>query len=88
MATSTTAPAADDLLSKVPAVTFGFWVIKICATTVGETGGDAVSMSLNLGYAVATLIFLGFFVVTLALQLRVFRIPAPEGTVSDGTAPA
>lgn len=56
-------------LSKVPLVTFGFWIIKICATTVGETGGDALSMTLKLGYAVSTLIFLGFFAVTLAAQV-------------------
>jgi uncharacterized membrane-anchored protein len=56
-------------LSKVPPVTLGFWVVKILATTLGETGGDAVSMSLNLGYAIASLIFLAFFVVTLGAQL-------------------
>src|SRR5882757_4883914 len=43
--------------SKVPAVTLGFWIIKIAATTLGETGGDAVTMTLNLGYLVGTLIF-------------------------------
>ena len=58
-----------DLISKVPAVTIMFWVIKICATTVGETGGDAVSMTLKLGYAVGSLIFLGFFCITLAAQV-------------------
>ena len=57
------------LLSKVPQVTLVFWIVKICATTVGETGGDALSMSLNLGYLVSTLIFLVFFVVTLAVQM-------------------
>ncbi len=46
-----------ETLSKVPAVTFGFWVIKIAATTLGETGGDAVTMTLNLGYLIGTLIF-------------------------------
>ncbi|MGI9035562.1 MAG: COG4705 family protein [Pyrinomonadaceae bacterium] len=46
-----------------------FWVIKIFATTLGETGGDAVTMSLNLGYAVGSLIFLAFFAVTLAAQV-------------------
>jgi uncharacterized membrane-anchored protein len=56
-------------LNKVPAVTFAFWVIKICATTVGETGGDALSMTLKLGYAVSTLIFLAFFIVTLTAQV-------------------
>jgi uncharacterized membrane-anchored protein len=61
------------LLSKVPQVTLVFWIVKICATTVGETGGDALSMTLNLGYAVATLIFLGFFAVTLAAQVGAKR---------------
>src|SRR5206468_11319919 len=56
-------------LSKVPQVTLAFWIIKILATTVGETGGDALSMQLNLGYAVSSLIFLGFFVGTLAAQV-------------------
>jgi uncharacterized membrane-anchored protein len=57
------------ILSKVPQVTLVFWIIKILATTVGETGGDALSMTLNLGYAVSSLIFLGFFCVTLAAQI-------------------
>src|SRR6202022_3766435 len=60
-------------LSKVPEVTFAFWVIKICATTVGETGGDALSMTLNLGYAVSTLIFMAFFAVTLGFQVAAKR---------------
>ena len=46
-----------------------FWVVKILATTVGETGGDALSMTLRLGYAVSTFIFLGFFAATLAWQV-------------------
>jgi uncharacterized membrane-anchored protein len=59
----------DKGASKVPAVTLAFWVAKIAATTLGETGGDAVSMSLNLGYLVATLIFGAIFLVALALQV-------------------
>ena len=59
-----------DLRSKVPHVTLIFWIVKILATTLGETGGDALSMTLHLGYAVSTLIFLGFFAVTLAAQVR------------------
>src|SRR5437764_1900665 len=59
----------SDWLSKVPQVTLMFWVIKIFATTLGETGGDAVTMSWNLGYAVGSLIFLGFFFVTLGAQV-------------------
>ena len=61
---------ATDALSKVPQVTLAFWVIKILATTLGETGGDALSMTLKLGYAVSTLIFLGVFIATLAPQPR------------------
>ena len=56
-------------LSKVPRVTLAFWIVKICATTVGETGGDALSMTLNLGYAVSTIVFFAFFVVTLGAQV-------------------
>jgi len=59
----------DDPLSKVPRVTVAFWIVKIFATTLGETGGDALSMQLNLGYAVSTLIFLAFFAVTLGAQV-------------------
>jgi uncharacterized membrane-anchored protein len=62
-----------DALSKVPAVTLSFWIIKILATTVGETGGDALSMTLNLGYAVSSVIFLTFFVFALSAQLMVKR---------------
>lgn len=56
-------------LSKVPEVTLGFWAIKIFATTLGETGGDAVSMSMNLGYLVATAIFMAVFVTAVAAQI-------------------
>jgi uncharacterized membrane-anchored protein len=59
--------------SKVPQVTLAFWIVKIFATTVGETGGDAVSMTLKLGYVVSTLIFLAFFAVTLAAQVKSSR---------------
>jgi uncharacterized membrane-anchored protein len=64
--------ARDDehTFSKVPAVTLAFWIVKIFATTVGETGGDALSMTLKLGYVVSTAIFLAFFVVTLIAQVR------------------
>jgi uncharacterized membrane-anchored protein len=55
--------------TKVPAVTAGFWVIKILATTLGETGGDAVSMSMGLGYLVSTAIFMAIFAITVALQI-------------------
>jgi uncharacterized membrane-anchored protein len=58
-----------EVFSKVPKVTLIFWIVKILATTVGETGGDALSMTLQLGYLVSTMIFLGFFVVTLSMQV-------------------
>ena len=48
-------------LSKVPEVLVIFWIIKIAATTLGETAGDAVSMSMDLGYLVGTAIFAGIF---------------------------
>lgn len=56
-------------LSKVPAVTLGFWIIKIIATTLGETGGDTVSMTMNLGYLVGTAIFLSALVALVTLQI-------------------
>jgi uncharacterized membrane-anchored protein len=55
--------------TKVPEVTVVFWFIKILATTLGETGGDAVSMSMNLGYAVSSLIFIGIFVAAVIAQI-------------------
>ncbi|GHO84227.1 COG4705 family protein [Dictyobacter formicarum] len=63
----------DTSMSKVPALTLAFWLIKIAATTLGETGGDAVSMTMNLGYALATAIFFAFFLVTVAAQVRAKR---------------
>ena len=55
--------------SKVPEVVLGFWIIKIFATTLGETGGDAVTMSMNLGYGVGTLIFLAIFLAAVTVQV-------------------
>lgn len=57
-------------LSKVPEVTLAFWVIKIAATTLGETGGDAVSMSMNLGYLIGTAIFLVVFLAAVFAQIK------------------
>lgn len=57
-------------LSKVPELTLIFWIIKIAATTLGETGGDAVSMSMNLGYLVGTAIFAAIFLVAALAQIR------------------
>ena len=55
--------------SKVPEATLIFWLIKVLATTLGETGGDAVSMSMNLGYALSSLLFIGLFFVAVAVQI-------------------
>ena len=54
---------------KVPEVTLAFWIIKIAATTLGETGGDAVSMSMNFGYATSSVIFIAIFIAAVAAQI-------------------
>jgi uncharacterized membrane-anchored protein len=65
-------------LSKVPAVTLGFWIIKILCTTLGETGGDALSMTLNFGYAVSSVIFFAIFAAAVIAQIRAKSFhPAP-----------
>jgi len=64
---------ADGGMSKVPAVTLAFWVIKVIATTLGETGGDAVSMTLNWGYALSSALFIAVFVVAVAAQIAARR---------------
>ncbi len=56
-------------LNKVAQVNIYFWVMKICATTLGETGGDLLSMTLNVGYAISSIILLSFFLITLFIQL-------------------
>ena len=58
----------ESALSKVPAVTLGFWIIKILATTLGETGGDTVTMTMDLGYLIGTAIFLSLLVVLVVWQ--------------------
>ena len=63
----------ESRLSKVPEVTLAFWIVKVAATTLGETGGDALSMTLNLGYAEASVIFIGFFIIAVAAQVRAGR---------------
>ena len=60
----------NNTLSKVPVLTLIFWVIKILATTLGETAGDALSMSMNLGYLLSTLIFTGIFFVAVSAQIK------------------
>jgi uncharacterized membrane-anchored protein len=65
--------ATEQAVRKVPEVTLMFWIIKIAATTLGETGGDAVSMSMKLGYLVGTAIFAATCLVTVAAQIQATR---------------
>ena len=65
------AVTTQDVLSKVPEVTLIFWIIKILATTLGETGGDTLSMSMNLGYLVSTGIFGVIFLIAVIVQVKV-----------------
>ncbi|MFZ6725920.1 hypothetical protein ACO0K2_10535 [Undibacterium sp. MH2W] len=62
--------STEKALSKVPEVTLVFWIIKIAATTLGETGGDAVSMSMNLGYLIGTFIFSAVFLAAVVAQIK------------------
>jgi uncharacterized membrane-anchored protein len=80
---STPSPAT----SKVPEVTLGFWIIKILATTLGETFGDTVSMTMNLGYLTSTAIFLSAFVILVIFQIRarVFSAPLYWATIVAST---
>lgn len=63
-------PVLDRGPSKVPEVTLVFWLIKIAATTLGETAGDAVSMSMDLGYLIGTAIFALIFFLAVAVQIK------------------
>jgi len=62
-------------MNKVAPVTFSFWIMKICATTLGETAGDLLSMTLNVGYGLSSVILIGFFLIAVVAQLmsREFR---------------
>ncbi|MCR9065509.1 MAG: hypothetical protein NXI00_16175 [Cytophagales bacterium] len=57
-------------MKKVAEVNLVFWIMKICATTLGETGGDLFSMTMNIGYGISSIILLSFFAVTLFAQLK------------------
>ncbi|MDH6126520.1 hypothetical protein [Kitasatospora sp. GP82] len=57
-------------MNKLPRITLAFWVMKICATTLGETAGDLVSMTLKVGYAASSVILVGLFLVSVVAQLR------------------
>src|SRR4029077_5248256 len=65
--------AAERAVSKVPAVTLTFWIIKIAATTLGETGGDTVSMTLNWGYLLSSLMFLAVLIAFVGAQISAKR---------------
>jgi uncharacterized membrane-anchored protein len=66
-----------EILAKVPQVTLAFWILKVLATTLGETGGDAVTMSMHMGYLVGTAIFATIFVVVVGLQIAAKRFRPP-----------
>ena len=67
--TSQVNSSSEEFNNKLPQITLGFWVMKIAATTLGETGGDWLSMTMNLGYLTSTIIFFSIFVIALGLQL-------------------
>lgn len=70
-------PEIRTVLGKVPELTLLFWVIKIVATTLGETAGDSVTMSMNLGYLIGTAIFLAIFILAVVAQIRAEKFHAP-----------
>jgi len=70
-------PIYTERASKVPEVTLAFWIIKILATTLGETGGDAVTMSMNLGYLAGTAIFAAIFAAAVAAQMSAKQFHPP-----------
>jgi uncharacterized membrane-anchored protein len=90
MANSTVAAAqAPKSVNKVAEITIAFWIMKIAATTVGETGGDMFSMTFNLGYIVSTIILLTAFIIALVAQLRAKAFhPALYWTVILATSTA
>lgn len=64
-------------MNKLPKITLSFWIMKIAATTLGETAGDMLSMTLKIGYVVSSLILFAAFLVTVALQMRSRRYIPP-----------
>jgi uncharacterized membrane-anchored protein len=74
-------------MTKVPAITLGFWIIKILATTLGETFGDTVSMTMDFGYLAGTAIFLSAFLILVIFQIRarVFSAPLYWATIVAST---
>ena len=74
-------------MNKVARVNLAFWIMKICATTLGETAGDLLSMTLNIGYAISSVVLIGLFFVSLVAQLRSSRFhPALYWTVILSTS--
>lgn len=67
--TQSSHPITGEVLSKVPAVTLGFWIIKILATTLGETGGDTVTMTMNWGYLAGSALFVAILAALIGLQI-------------------
>ena len=70
------APVTDLHATKIPEVTFGFWIIKILATTLGETAGDTVSMTMDVGYLVSSAIFLVALLLLVAIQIAATKFHA------------
>jgi len=66
---STVTGTGRTAMSKLPEITIFFWIMKICATTLGETAGDLMSMTMNVGYAISSIILISAFLVTLLVQL-------------------
>src|SRR4051812_28260384 len=80
---------ADDHLRKLPALTALYWIIKISATTLGETAGDLLSMTMEIGYALSTVIFMSAFLVSVVAQVLSKRhIPVLYWTVIVTTSTA
>jgi uncharacterized membrane-anchored protein len=73
MAASKSDDPRDSFTKVLPEVTLVFWIIKIAATTLGETGGDSVTMTLNWGYLTGTAVFLGALIVLVAAQMLAKR---------------
>lgn len=69
--------AVRQAFAKVPEVTFTFWIIKIAATTLGQTGGDAVTMSMGLGHALGTEIVAAICIAAVASQIRADKLHPP-----------
>lgn len=76
-------------MNKIAEVTIFFWIMKICATTLGETAGDLVSMTLNVGYAVSSIMLISLFFISFVVQLKATRFhPALYWTVILSTSTA